>query len=117
MNARCAALVAAILPLYHAISASGLCPNCLGGTSGPCRSPTTRRCYNFVADYDPTNAAASLCPAGTVFCSQKVAPFVSKQFYDGLCGDTTERGHTPWGLSFGNELVGARDGKWGVDAG
>ena len=75
---------------------AALCPGCLGGTMGPCRSPSTQRCYNFVADYDPTNPTASLCPAGSVFCAPKAKPFVSDQFVNDLCGGTTEAGHTAW---------------------
>eukprot|EP00937_MAST-01D_sp_MAST-1D-sp2_P004724 g4724.t1 len=74
----------------------------MGGTSGPCKGPTTNRCYNFVADYNPLDPKSSLCPLGTEFCGRPVAPHVSNLFYEDLCGGTTENGHTPW-TAFGED--------------
>ena len=49
-------------------------------------------CTSWGGAWDPTNAAQLLRHA-------------------------RRSGNVPWGLALGNELVGAREGKWGVDAG
>lgn len=77
-------------------SARGECSTCLAGTEGPCQSPTTRHCYQFVSDYDPTNPDASLCPIGTIACVAAAKPRISKQFFEDLCGATTLDHNTPW---------------------
>ena len=65
---------------------------CAAGTDCLHHAANHSCCTRWRGDWSPTNAAELLRYA-------------------------RRRGNAPWGLAFGNELVGAQDGKWGVDAG
>ena len=76
----------------NALAGRQLQVTCAAGTDCLHHAANHTCCTSWGGEWDPTNAAQLLRYA-------------------------RRSGHVPWGLAFGNELVGEHGGKWGVDAG
>ena len=76
----------------NALAGRHLQDPCAEGTDCLHHAANHTCCTSWSGAWDPTNAAQLLRYA-------------------------RRSGNVPWGLALGNELVGAREGKWGVDAG